>query len=172
MDKIGVFYGPEKGSTEKVAQMIVELLGTQVAEVHSIEKATPEDLLAYKTLILGVATVGRDTWETEHGQRGWDVFLPKLSAETSFEGIKVAVYGLGNHLLYPTMFCDAMGTLAIDMRNRKATLCGSVETDTYTFEDSAAIENGLFLGLPLDEDVEPELTKSRLVTWLENLAWV
>jgi flavodoxin I len=48
-------------------------------------------------------------------------------------------------------------------------LLGKVSPEGYTFQDSEALEGGLFLGLPIDEDFEPELTDDRLNCWVEQL---
>jgi len=39
----------------------------------------------------------------------------------------------------------------------------------YELEESAAFYDGEFIGLPLDEDFEPELTPERVDNWLEIL---
>ena len=169
MSKIGVFYGPEKGSTEKVAQMIVDKLGADKADLLSIEKTTGEEFLKYDKMILGTATIGRDTWDNDHGVRGWDVFLPKMHDLVGIETKTMAIFGLGNHVIYPTMFCDSMATVAEEMKAKGAKLVGSVETEGYEFEDSAAIVDGKFLGLPVDEDNEEELTEKRINDWVEQL---
>lgn len=172
MSKIGVFYGPEKGSTEKVARIIVEKLGEDKADLLSIEKTSCEDFLKYDKLVLGVATVGRDTWDTDHGKRGWDVFLPKFQAVESMQNKTVAVFGLGNQVTYPTMFCDAIGTVATEMENKGATIAGAVATDGYDFQESVAVVDNKFVGLPLDEDTEEELTEERVSAWVTNLKQV
>ena len=51
----------------------------------------------------------------------------------------------------------------------EARIVGQVPTDDYEFEESAAIFNGMFTGLPLDEDFESELTPERVDNWLEIL---
>ena len=42
-------------------------------------------------------------------------------------------------------------------------------TDGYEFEESEAIFDGKFIGLPIDEDFEPELTDERVAKWLDIL---
>ena len=48
-------------------------------------------------------------------------------------------------------------------------LFGSVSTEGYTFQDSEAIVEGQFIGLPVDEDFEPELTEERVSAWINSL---
>ena len=170
MSKIGVFYGPEKGSTERVAMMIAEKLGADVAEVVSVEKASPDDFMKYDKMILGIATVGRDAWDTDHGRRGWDVFLPKFNlTNDSLTDKTIALFGLGNQITYPTLFCDAMGVLAKAMMDRGAKIVGEVSVKGYDFEESSAVVNGMFVGLPLDDDNEADKTEARVEAWLQAL---
>jgi flavodoxin I len=51
--------------------------------------------------------------------------------------------------------------------NNGAELTGKVPTDGYEFEESEAVMDGKFMGLPLDEDFEPELTDERISGWIE-----
>ena len=46
---------------------------------------------------------------------------------------------------------------------------GQVSTDGYEFEESEAVVDGKFVGLPIDEDFEPELTDERVAQWIEIL---
>jgi flavodoxin I len=62
-----------------------------------------------------------------------------------------------------------VGVLARLVIKNGGQLIGKVTPDGYTFQDSEALEGGLFLGLPIDEDFEPELTDDRLNCWAEQL---
>ena len=44
---------------------------------------------------------------------------------------------------------------------------GKTTTDGYVYEDSTAVVDDLFVGLPLDEDFEPEKTDARINKWLD-----
>jgi flavodoxin I len=46
---------------------------------------------------------------------------------------------------------------------------GQVPVEGYEFEDSKAVVGGRFVGLPLDEDFEPELTRGRVEKWIRQL---
>ncbi len=48
-------------------------------------------------------------------------------------------------------------------------MVGKVSPDSYNFSESKSVVNGLFCGLPLDEDSEPDLTDERLVQWVNQL---
>jgi flavodoxin I len=59
-----------------------------------------------------------------------------------------------------------MGLLGKTIKNNGGELFGSVGTEGYTFQDSEAIVEGKFIGLPVDEDFEPELTEERVSSWI------
>ena len=62
-----------------------------------------------------------------------------------------------------------LGLLARELMNNGAELVGQVPVDDYDFEESEAIVDGKFLGLPVDEDFEPELTDQRVKNWVEQI---
>ena len=46
---------------------------------------------------------------------------------------------------------------------------GRVPDVGYTYDDSTAVEDGVWFGLPLDEDNEYDMTEERLEKWVEQL---
>ncbi|MDP2902966.1 MAG: hypothetical protein Q8N96_07620 [Methylovulum sp.] len=59
MDKIGIFYGIEKGMTAAMAQVMYRVLGDGIAdEPVNVNRATVPGLLQYKALLLGVPSYG------------------------------------------------------------------------------------------------------------------
>jgi flavodoxin I len=168
MKKIGLFFGPLKGSVNRVADMIAEKIGTDRIELVHIKTASAEDFDRFDTIIFGISTVGKETWDASISKTDWGIFLPEIS-KGNFAGKKVAIFGLGNHVTYASSFVDFMGLLADELMNTDAEIVGQVPVDGYEFEESAAIYDGKFIGLPLDEDFEPELTPERVENWLEIL---
>ena len=51
----------------------------------------------------------------------------------------------------------------------KTKIVGAVSTDGYDFEESDAVVDGKFVGLPLDEDNEADKTEDRLSAWVSEL---
>ena len=171
MKKVGIFYAPAKGSTEKVAKMIAQKIGAD-AELHLIEENSSQELLnSYDNIIFGISTVGRDHWDSQYSKIGWDYFLPKLE-KLNFEGKTVAIVGLGNHIMYEDNFLDALGHLAPIITKSKGNLIGFVATNQYKdYEhiNSFGVIDGKFPGLPIDEDNLSELTEERLEKWLNEI---
>jgi flavodoxin I len=168
MKKTGLFFGPLKGSVNRVADSIVEKIGADKVEMVPVKTASPEDFERFDRIIFGISTVGKETWDASINKTDWGIFLPEIS-KGDFKGKTVAIFGLGNHVTYASSFVDFMGLLARELMKTEATIVGRVPVDGYEFEESAAIFDGEFIGLPLDEDFEPELTPERVDKWLEVL---
>ena len=59
-----------------------------------------------------------------------------------------------------------MGELYNGIKDSGAKFIGAVETDDYTFDDSEAVSDGKFIGLPLDDINEDDKTDTRIEAWL------
>ena len=165
MKKIGLFYGPTGGSVERIAQKLAGLLGDK-ADVRPVKELSASDLDKYENLILGISTIGRATWGSDATADDWDKFLPQLD-QIDYQNKTFALYGLGDHLTYPSHFVDALGELGKILMDHNATIVGQVPTEDYEFTESTAIFDDQFIGLPIDEDFEPEKTDERLKSWLD-----
>ena len=168
MSKIGLFFGPEKGSVHRVAEKIVAAVGEDNIEMVSVNLASAADLDKYDKIIFGISTVGKETWDSEYSNTDWSKFFPEVS-KADYSGKTVAIYGLGDHITYPDHFVNAIGRLAKELKKQNAKIVGSVNPDGYEFEESEALIDGKFVGLPLDEDFEPELTDERISNWLKSI---
>lgn len=164
MSKIGLFYGTQTGNTETLAQAIqAEFGGDSVVTLHDIADASPDDFADYACLI-----VGCPTWNIGELQADWEGFYDELD-EIDFSGKKVAYFGAGDQIGYADNFQDAMGILAEKIRSLGGTTVGQWPMIGYEFNESKAVQNGKFVGLALDEDNQPELTESRISTWVAQV---
>lgn len=168
MSKIGLFFGPEKGSVHRVAEKIQAAIGEDKVELVSVNDASVADLEKYDKIIFGISTVGKETWDSDYSNTDWAKFFPEVN-KTDYAGKAVALFGLGDHITYPDHFVNAMGRLAKEIVKVNANIVGQVDQSAYEFEDSEAIIDGKFVGLPIDEDFEPELTDKRISEWLESI---
>ena len=168
MNKVAIFYGPENGAVHRVAKLLASKIENLKPELIHVNEASAVDMERYDTIIFGISTIGRDTWDQKFGNVDWAKFMPTVTS-FDFTGKKVAIFGLGDHITYAYHFVNSMGILARLVVKNGGQLLGKVSPDGYTFQDSDALEGGLFLGLPLDEDFEPELTEERLNSWVEQL---
>ena len=94
--------------------------------------------------------------------------LPGLK-ELDLSGRKVALFGLGDLESYPETFADALGTLHESLLSTGCEIIGSCSANSYDFIESAAVRNGKFAGLVLDEKNQPELTDQRIQGWLHKI---
>ena len=166
MSKIGIFYAPKGGSTQKIAKKIHSQLPS--AAIKSVPKAGVNEMLQFDNLILGIATIGRETWEQNTKKSGWDLVMPHID-QADFSGKKVAIFGLGDSVTYDLHFVDAIGILGRKIRDRGGELVGYTDIKDYNFRESQAIEGDKFMGLPIDEDFEEEKTDERINQWINNL---
>ncbi len=170
MSKIGLFFGPEKGSVHRVAEKIKATIGNNLTELISVNTATADDLEKYDKIIFGISTVGKETWDSEYSNTDWAKFFPEVS-KVDYSNKTIAIFGLGDHITYADHFVNAMGMLAkeIQKENSNVKIVGQVDPAGYEFKDSEALIDGKFIGLPIDEDFEPELTDKRIADWVNSI---
>lgn len=168
MSKTAIFFGPLNGAVHRVANKIKDVIGEDKVVLVPVKDASAEDINRYDKIIFGLSTVGKETWESIYTNVDWAKFLPEIG-KTRYEGKTIAIFGLGDHITYASTFVDHIGLLGKELIDHGATLVGQVPEDLYEFENSLAVVDGKFLGLPVDEDFEPELTDERVNTWVEQI---
>lgn len=159
-----LFYGTQSGMTEDVAGWIKKALPELVSEVHCIHKKKAADLAGEEFLILGGSN-----WGDGELTDDWTAFWPQMD-EIDFSGVKVALFSVGDSYTYADNFCSAMRELHDKLVERGATIVGhGGEVGDYDFEHSAAVEDGRFIGLAVDEMNECDRTDDRIVAWAETV---
>ena len=161
MASIGLFFGSDEGNTDAVAHKIAERLGEDNVDIYDVADVTQEEFGQYSSIILGIST-----WDVGQIQSDWEEFWDDGS-EIVFAGKTVAFFGLGDQFGYGDFFVDAMGMLHDVVADRGAKVIGQWPTDGYEFDASKALDESTnqFVGLPIDEDQQPELTEERLDRW-------
>ncbi len=166
MSKTALFYSPEGGNVNRVANKLGEMIGNDKVDIIPVKEVETGDLYKYNKIILVGSTVGADHWNNEIVVDEWTEFFTKIK-EISFEKKKVAIVGLGNSVLYPEHFADGMAVLYERIIQQNGEILGKVDAKDYDFTDSEAVnDDGFFCGLPIDEDNEAELTTERLEKWI------
>lgn len=168
MKKMGLFYGPLGGSTERVAKKVAAALGNDDVDLIAVKNAKASDVEKYENVIFGMSTIGKETWESDKPANDWDVFLTELE-KIDYSNKKIAMFGLGDQITYDLHFVDALGTVSEIILPRGAQIIGRVDTEGYDFRESQAIVDGKFIGLPVNEDFEPELTDERINNWIKTI---
>ncbi|MEM7308215.1 MAG: flavodoxin FldA [Planctomycetota bacterium] len=162
--KIGLVYGSTTGNTEDAAEKIQEHFSGAIESAEDISGVSLDAMTSFDVLIIGVST-----WNIGELQQDWDAVFDDL-ADVSFDGVRVAFFGLGDQDGYPDNFQDAIGILRERIVERGG-ICnvGHWPTEGYEFDGSLALADGRFVGLALDEDNQAELTEERIAAWCEQL---
>jgi flavodoxin I len=161
MNKTIVVFGSSTGTCESIAEKIASRLG---AEVMNVQDLTAYIVAANVNLILGTST-----WGAGEMQDDWYEGINVLKS-SDLTGKTVALFGCGDCESYGDTFVGGMGELYDAIKNSGAQLVGAVSTDGYTFDDSAAIVNGKFVGLPLDDVNEDDKTDGRIDSWVAQIS--
>jgi flavodoxin I len=154
-----VLYGSTTGATKEVAETIAEALQIPAVDVAQCDV---RDLGSYEVLLLGSST-----WGSGELQDDWATFLPAFE-KLSLKGKKVALFGTGDQEGFSDTFVEALGVLYDAVIRAGAEVIGSCPVDGYTGR-SLAVRNGSFVGLPLDDDNQPEATAERVKGWIDRL---
>lgn len=171
MARIGIFFSSDTGRTRLVAKQIARKLGELADQPVNIGRATREQFLAYEALIVGSPTLGDGELPGQSvglTQPGWEEFLPQLLAG-DLAGKTIAIFGLGDQKKYPHEFVDAIGLLHDAFAAAGAELVGRWPTAGYEFEASLAVDGDQFLGLALDQHLQPLLSEERIERWLAQI---
>ncbi len=161
MNKIAILYGTSGGSVETVAKQVQDLFEGN-ADLYNVLYVSLSEIVEYKYLIVGTSTTGIGDLQDD-----WEGFLPSFS-KIDFSGKKVAIFALGDSASYSTSFAESM-KVVYDEIHDKVEVVGRVPDEGYTYDDSTAVEDGMWFGLPLDEDNEYDMTEERLERWVEQL---
>lgn len=161
MGRTAIFYGSTEGNTEDAAEKLKDLLGN--VDLYNVDSATAEDVQKYDNVIFGAST-----WEIGELQEDWETFIDVLD-DVDFTGKTVAFFGAGDADGYPDTFADALGIIYERIANSGARFIGQIDRDEYAFDDSRALIDGKLIGLPIDNDNEPDLTDDRLKRWAEQI---
>lgn len=168
MSKIALLYAPKGGSVEVAAHRLERLYNNSGLDVIEISNFDVKNLVNYQHFILGCSTVGAESWEDADSNNEWDRFFHEIEEQNlSLKGKKVAIFGLGNQVLYPDHFVDAMMILKNEAEKNGAEVIGYWPIEGYDFTGSDAVEGDKFVGLALDEDNEEELSDQRISEWLK-----
>lgn len=160
MKKTIVVYGSSTGNCEGIARKIATQLGCEAIDVNSMNEDTVKE---NDNLILGTST-----WGAGDMQDDWYDGV-KVLKNAGMQGKTVAIFGCGDCESYSDTFCGGMAELYEAAKQAGANIIGEVAADGYNFDDSAAVENGMFVGLALDEDNESDKTDERISNWTETI---
>ncbi|MBR1627551.1 MAG: flavodoxin FldA [Bacteroidales bacterium] len=164
MKKTCIIYGSTTGTCERLASKIADKLGITSDNVINVSDFKTEMLSEYDNLILGTST-----WGAGDLQDDWYGDGLKILMDSDLSGKTVAIFGCGDCASYSDTFCGGMAELYETVISKGADVIGKVDADDYMYEASAAVINGEFVGLALDEDNESDKTDARIDRWIKQI---
>ena len=160
----GIIYSSYTGLTFDITTIIEKYLDSLKLEVLEVSSINSNDFLRFDFLMLGVPT-----WFVGELEPEWDDYFPDFE-NIDFTGKNIAIFGLGDQYGYPDNFVDGIGILAEVIIKNGGNIVGYWPNNGYDFNKSIGLApNGMFYGLALDEDNQPELSEERVKLWTEGL---
>ena len=171
MNRLGIFVGTETDTTRLVAKKIHARLGEGLAaKPLNVNRIEPADLMQYDALILGTPSygVGQIPGRTAGClEANWEEFLAKMPADADLSGKRIALYGLGAQERYAERFASSLRRLHDVLVDYGAEIVGGWPVEGYTFEHSASVVDGRFVGLVIDQRTQGMHTDARLDAWVD-----
>lgn len=160
MKTVGIFYGTTGGKTKEVVDILASQLGD--AKVFDVADGLAE-IDNFDNLILVSPTYGMGELQDD-----WAGVIDEL-AEVKMDGKVVALIGLGDAALFGANYVESMMHLYDAVEPNGAKIVGLVPTDEYDYEDSLAVVEDKFMGLPIDASYDEDEISSKLESWLERV---
>ena len=160
--KIGLFFGSSTGCGEGVANQIKEIvegLGVAEVDIAVVSAASVKVMENFDYRILGAST-----WNIGELQDDWALKIGEMDS-LKLGGRKVAMYGCGDQFGYSNSFVDALGIIGDKIIQAGGDLVAWWPDDEYEYEFSRGAHDKTFMGLPVDNDNQPERTAQRVVNW-------
>jgi len=168
MKKIVLLYWGKGGNVERTAQEVYGMFDPEVIDMFDVVSFDVNNLKNYDLMILGHSTIGAEDWKDAKADNEWNAFFRRVESleETN---IIAASFGLGDQVLYPDHFVDSLGIYKEEMDKLNIPTIGEWPSEGYKFTDSDGEKDGMFFGLALDVDNEPELSLERIKQWTEEI---
>ncbi len=168
MKKIVLLYWGKGGNVERTAKKVYSLFDPDTIDIFDVVSFDENNLKNYELMILGASTIGAEDWQDAKPDNEWNAFFRRLE-KLGQTNIIAASFGLGDQILYPDHFVDGLGVYKEEMDKLNIPIVGQWSTEGYRFTDSDGVNDGMFYGLALDVDNEPELSDERMKSWSDIL---
>ena len=163
MKKTAVVWASQTGNTKEAAELIAAEIGRGEVDLFEVSREVALRLPEYEVVI-----VGTSTWGMGELPYGWADAFGALN-DLDFSRTAVALFGLGDQFVYGDWYVDAMGILYDRFVSCGATVIGAWPSEGYEFASSKSLRDGSFVGLALDADNQPDLTRERIRRWVESI---
>lgn len=156
-----IFYGTTTFTTEDVAYKLQEKV--KDAEVFNVIDGI-DNMEDFDLIYICTPTYGRGELE-DH----WADVIEELENK-DLSSKYVALLGTGDSIVHGDSFVNTLSSMYEILEKTNCTFLGNrVSVDDYSFEESTAIREGYFIGLPIDEMNEYELTEDRIDRWINQI---
>lgn len=168
MKKVVLLFWGKGGNVERAAEKVYAMFDVNQIDMIDVASFDVSTISSYDLIILGGSTIGAEIWTDVKDDNEWSRFFAHLE-KTNLSEKYLAFFGLGDQVLYPDHFVDALGIFKEQMEKRNAKIIGYWPIEGYQFTDSDGYDGKKFFGLALDEDRQPELTEERARKWTDQL---
>ncbi len=168
MKKTVLLFWGKGGNVERAARKVYSLFDPSRIDIFDVASFDTSTITNYDLIILGGSTIGAEVWMDVKDDNEWSRFFSAIE-KSDLSGIYVAFFGLGDQVLYPDHFVDALGIFRQEMQQTSATIIGEWPIEGYKFTDSDGYDGKMFFGLALDEDRQADLTIERAKKWIDGL---
>ena len=161
--KIGLFFGSSTGAGEGVAYIIKKIVEEAELGEVDIQVVSADNVKIWENY--DYIVLGASTWNIGELQDDWALKFPEMGS-LNLSGRKVAIYGAGDQYGYSNSFVDAIGIIGDKVIQQGGDLVGWWPSEGYEYEYSRGAVEGVFMGLPIDQDNQPERTEQRTTDWI------
>uniref|UniRef100_A0A7S3E951 Flavodoxin-like domain-containing protein n=1 Tax=Rhodosorus marinus TaxID=101924 RepID=A0A7S3E951_9RHOD len=166
---VGILFSTTTGNTSTVADLIKQNIGSECKDPIDVgDISSASDYADCTGFIVGAPTWNTDADEDRSGTP-MDEFINDGIEQLNLSGKPVAIFGLGDSVGYGDNLCDAIEELHDKFSSQGAKMVGYTDEGGYSHSSSKSAKNGKFLGLPLDEDNESDMTEDRIKNWCAQL---
>lgn len=162
-----LFWG-KGGNVERAARKVYSMFEPTEIDLFDLASFDTSTITDYNLIILGGSTIGAEVWMDVKDDNEWSRFFRAVE-KIDLSGKYVAFFGLGDQVLYPDHYVDALGIFKQEMSESNAKIIGEWPIEGYRFTDSDGYDGKMFFGLALDEDRQADLTIERSKKWTDNL---
>ncbi len=168
MKKIVLLYWGKGGNVERTSHKVYSMFDPEIIDIFDVVSFDINKLDDYELMILGHSTIGAEDWQEAKADNEWNAFFRRLENHGT-NNINAASFCLGDQILYPDHFVDSLEIYKNEMEKMEIETIGQWPTEGYKYTDSDGEEDGMFFGLALDVDNEPDLTVTRIRQWTDQI---
>lgn len=168
MQKTGLLYTPIEGKALQVSHKLRSLLAEEDIDMLPARMADNDVIADYTNIIIGISTYSDSKAEIDLLNNPWDNFKQQLT-HMHIAGKRFALFCIGDQEGYSNSFVNELKEIAEIIHNGGGEIVAGFPNENYHFQESISLINGNFIGLPLDEKNQPELTETRLLRWKDML---